>query len=46
MNKQTVLFGLLFLAALAAWQLGRSSWSPSRPPRRKIFNRTSPPESW
>ena len=39
MNRQTPLFGLLFLVALAAWQLATSNWSPSRPPRWKIFNR-------
>ena len=36
MNKQTVLFGLLFLVALAAWQLGEIELAPE--PTTKVEN--------
>ncbi len=36
MNKQTVLFGLLFLMALAAWQLGEIELAPE--PTTKVEN--------
>ena len=36
MNKQTVLFGPLFLVALAAWQLGEIELAPE--PTTKVEN--------
>ncbi|MGL6519182.1 LPS export ABC transporter periplasmic protein LptC [Aeromonas caviae] len=37
MNKQTVLFGLLFLAALAAWQLGEIELVPEPTTKTENF---------